>query len=51
MIDDVIAAQPDVVLTVLSELEFFTPLKIVPLATAPLGPGAGERPDPEGSVR
>ncbi len=33
MIDDVIAAKPDVVLTVLSELEFFTPLKIVPLAT------------------
>lgn len=33
MIDDVIAAEPDVVLTVLSELEFFTPLKVVPLAT------------------
>jgi hypothetical protein len=33
MIDDVISVQPDVVLTVLSELEFFTPLKIVPLAT------------------
>ncbi|MFT7463153.1 MAG: hypothetical protein ACI9EF_001495 [Pseudohongiellaceae bacterium] len=33
MIDDVIASKPDVLLTVLSELEFFTPLKIVPLAT------------------